>query len=651
MPPRDDAPDRHLLDFQEALKGRYSIHRELGRGGMGIVYLAQEVVLDRPVALKVLAPELARQPSFRERFLREARTAARLSHPHIVPIHAVDNVGGFVFFAMAYVDGETLGERIRGRGPLPAAEAARVLKQVAWALGYAHAQGVVHRDMKPDNILLEARTGRALVTDFGIAGAAGVDETVAGASEVAGTAEFMSPEQASGEAADGRSDLYSLGVVGHYALSGRLPFQGETPAATLALHLTREAPPIRSVAPETPTSLAKALDRCLAKNPNARFANGEELAAALGGVLERREVPAGIRSFIEETHSQASALIASAGIGTYGMAITVAGTISGGPPWWALAGAAAASLGLTGAPAAILVHKIRHLFRSGNDHDELLRVLADEVAERKRALDATRPVGGSRLDRWLRGLSWGGNAAFASGLLWLGWGPYVVSPVFWDVFTSGMVLSSTAGFGAALVSVVRGRRPSGVRGERWLRFWHSRLGRGLFKVGGVGIDAPALDAGYRPTEVAIGMAADRLFKELPTRLRREFADLPDVVAALEADADAARAQIEILAEVEGSGAGAASGRVDAVRGDGDVRASRAAAEARLAQVVAALESVRLQLIRMHAGIGGPAQLTQHLGDARALAADIERVVAGAREVDDILGIRRLLAEADTPTPV
>src|SRR6187397_943827 len=172
-------PSEDFLQLQAALAGEYSLQRELGRGGMGIVYLARDVHLDRDVAIKVLPPELGTAES-RERFVREARTAAGLSHPHIVPIHRVGEASPpgaagaatgtrFVFFVMSYVEGETLGERLRRDGPLPPAEAARVLREVAWALAYAHGRGIVHRDVKPDNILLEAGTGRALVTDFGIA--------------------------------------------------------------------------------------------------------------------------------------------------------------------------------------------------------------------------------------------------------------------------------------------------------------------------------------------------------------------------------------------------------------------------------------------------------------------------------------------------
>ncbi|MEO7648728.1 MAG: serine/threonine-protein kinase, partial [Gemmatimonadaceae bacterium] len=282
-----ETPNQEFLELQEALAGRYSLERELGRGGMGVVYLAREVRLDRPVALKLLPATFAAQRSLRERFLREARTAARLSHPHIVPIHAVDEIGDFVFMVMAYVEGTTLEQRIRDRGPLPSTDAARILREVAWALAYAHVQGVVHRDIKPANILLEAGSGRALVTDFGIAFVSDAPSLTSGA-EVLGTAEYMSPEQASGEPVDGRSDLYALGVVGYYMLSGSVPFAGPTVAATLARQITQVAPPLSSVAPEVPLPLAHAIDRCLAKEPGARFEGGEQLAEALGNALERR---------------------------------------------------------------------------------------------------------------------------------------------------------------------------------------------------------------------------------------------------------------------------------------------------------------------------------------------------------------------------
>src|SRR4051812_21098810 len=208
--------DAEFLDLQAALAGEYSLQRELGRGGRGVVYLARDVQLNRDVAIKVLPSHMASTAESRERFVREARTAAGLSHPNIVPIHRVGEAGGFVFFVMTYVEGETLGERLRRDGPLPPADATRVLREVAWALAYAHGRGVVHRDIKPDNILLEAGTGRALVTDFGIAH--GGDSAIAtDPGKIMGTAHFMSPEQAANQSLDGRSDLYSLGVVGFLA--------------------------------------------------------------------------------------------------------------------------------------------------------------------------------------------------------------------------------------------------------------------------------------------------------------------------------------------------------------------------------------------------------------------------------------------------
>lgn len=159
--------------LQTAVAGRYSLVREIGRGGMGIVFLARDVALDRPVAIKLLPPMLAGQPQLRERFLREARTVAQLAHPNIVPIHAVEEHHELVFFVMAYVDGETLGARVRRSGPIAPIEATRVMQEVAWALSHAHARGIVHRDVKPDNVMLEAESGRAIVTDFGIAAAGG----------------------------------------------------------------------------------------------------------------------------------------------------------------------------------------------------------------------------------------------------------------------------------------------------------------------------------------------------------------------------------------------------------------------------------------------------------------------------------------------
>jgi len=268
-----------------ALAGRFELRRELGRGGMGIVYLARETTLDRDVALKVLPPDLAARGDLKARFLREARTAAQLSHPNIVPVHAADDVQGFAYFAMGLVDGETLAQRIAVQGKLGPAEVVRILRDTAWALAYAHARGVVHRDVKPENIMLERGTGRVMVADFGIARREH-DAALTQDGEMLGTVHYMSPELIGGTAVDGRSDLYALGVVGFRLLSGRLPFDDAAPSAVLVAHATRPAPLLASVAADVPAALAAVIDRCLRKDPADRFATGEALAEALGAALD-----------------------------------------------------------------------------------------------------------------------------------------------------------------------------------------------------------------------------------------------------------------------------------------------------------------------------------------------------------------------------
>ena len=289
----DAPPFTERAALQRAVTGRYEVEREIGRGGMGIVYRARDLALERPVAIKLLPLELAAHRELRERFLREARTAAGLAHPHVVPIHLVEAHDDVVFFVMAYVDGETLTARVRRAGSLPPLDVARLLQEVAWALGYAHGRGIVHRDIKPDNILIEHATARTYVTDFGIARQAD-RATLTAAGVVLGTAQFMSPEQAAGESVDGRSDIYALGIVAYFTLTGRLPFDAPTVQATLAMQLTQAPPSLRAVRGDLPNRLVDIIDRCLAKDPAARFRSAEELAEALDGVATPSVEPAPI---------------------------------------------------------------------------------------------------------------------------------------------------------------------------------------------------------------------------------------------------------------------------------------------------------------------------------------------------------------------
>jgi len=262
----------------------YTLEGEVGRGGMGVVYRARDERLQRRVAIKVLPPELAFQSDIRARFTREAQTAARLSHPHIVPIHTVGEGEGLVYFVMGYVDGESVGGRIKRRGQLPVEEARRIMKETADALSAAHSMGVIHRDIKPDNILLEGTRGRVMVTDFGIAKALSQSSgaTLTGAGVAIGTPSFMSPEQAAGEKEiDGRSDLYSLGVVAYQMLTGELPFYAPTVAGILMKQITEPAPDLRAKRPDAPEDLALAVSRCLEKDPENRWPTADSLRRSL----------------------------------------------------------------------------------------------------------------------------------------------------------------------------------------------------------------------------------------------------------------------------------------------------------------------------------------------------------------------------------
>src|SRR5213594_951606 len=293
-----------LASLQAALADRYTIERELGRGGMATVYLAQDRKHHRQVAIKVLKPELAAALG-PERFLREIDTAARLNHPHILPLHDSGEAEGFLFYVMPYVEGESLRDRLSHEKQLPLGNALQIAREVADALSYAHSYDVVHRDIKPENILLEA--GHAVVADFGIAraitAAAGRNLTETGIA--LGTPGYMSPEQGAASArVDERSDIYSLGCVLYEMLAGEPPYTGASAQVVIAKRFTDPVPSVRRLREGIPPALDAAVSRALAKAAADRFATAAEFAGALAAPAQR----------VRDTGRRTSRLAARAGL-------------------------------------------------------------------------------------------------------------------------------------------------------------------------------------------------------------------------------------------------------------------------------------------------------------------------------------------------
>src|SRR5438309_4553205 len=301
-----------LARLQAALADRYTIERELGRGGMATVYLAQDRKHHRQVAIKVLKPELAAALG-PERFLREIDTAARLNHPHILPLHDSGEADGFLFYVMPYVEGESLRDRLTRERQLPVEDAVQIAREVADALSYAHSHDVVHRDIKPENILLEA--GHAVVSDFGIARAV----TAAAAGNLTetgialGTPGYMSPEQgaASGRV-DERSDIYSLGCVLYEMLAGQPPYTGPSAESIVRQHLAAAPPRVSAMRAAVPPAIEQAIVRALAKTPADRFATAAELVEALAAPTQRVRATGRRTSWLAAGAGLAATLVAAA---------------------------------------------------------------------------------------------------------------------------------------------------------------------------------------------------------------------------------------------------------------------------------------------------------------------------------------------------
>ncbi|MEO6877339.1 MAG: serine/threonine-protein kinase [Gemmatimonadaceae bacterium] len=629
--------DHEFIGLQQALAGEYSLERELGRGGMGIVYLAREVQLDRLVAIKVLPGTLAALPSVRERFLREARMAASLSHPHIVPIYRVGESDGFVFFVMAYVHGETLGERLRSRGPVSTAVGARLLREVTWALSYAHGRGIVHRDIKPDNILIEAETGRALVTDFGIALGAGANADEDG--RIMGTAHFMSPEQAAGELIDGRSDLYSLGVVAHLALSGQLPSDTESSTGATQPAMEVATSVARVPAAPIPRALGAVIDRCLHSSPGARFASGEELADALEGASApvRAKLPMALRVWTQAVDPLRPVYLAWSGVFTMGLL----SELRGGLPTDILAIIAFGLLPLV--PLSIFHARKTYLALSaGYTLRDLRAALSAWQNERREELafelDETESTWAKAM-RWVT-YSLVGGVAF---LFFDGMPHTLLAKIVTVSVIVGSIASVTASNALGVRMIARRVRPKLIGGIRAAMF-NSRIGEWAVRLLTPRKRKSISAVDFRPTEMALGLAVDELFAALPKAYREHLAELPMVVRSLEAHAEAARARIDEIAALMSIG-----GNHSPAPQAANLVANRDAAKAELASSVAALEAVRLDLLRLHGGAGDLRPITTVLKAAKELGDELNRLGGAQREEDNVL--RRPSFHLTPPTPV
>ena len=629
-------PDPLFLEFQLAVAGRYSIDREIGRGGMGVVFLAREVHLDRLVAIKLLPPEKSNLPGLRERFLAEARLAAKLSHPNIIPIHAVEQTGGFVYYVMSYVDGETLAQRVRTRGPLSASDGARVLREVAWALGYAHKQGLVHRDVKPDNILLETASGRTLVADFGIAAAMGS----ASSDGVSGTPEFMSPEQALGGEIDARSDLYGLGATAFFAFSGRLPFEGRSATEILARQVTEQAPPLASLGIVVPRKLTQLIDRCLAKDPTQRPQSADALAEHLGDALEqRRELPVALRVFVKRTGRINGGLHLIYSVALLPISLGVSATLGEAAAFATFAVGALAGIAAFGVSAA------RRMTALGFAQPDLAPAFKAELETTREERAAEHSRGPSIVER---GVGWAARvlATFSAVAIpittaaWLSAGPTLSLRAAVPVVQ--FIAEAAAVLGLSYVALLQLRRD--VDTEFWNYVWTGSIGREFFAIakrlhrGGPVASAMT----HRATELSLGMAAEQLYDSLPKASREALGELPDLLRRLQRDAQGLRERYDQLQD-----AIAESG--DAVAGAEyeSVRATRDLISTKLGDAVGALETIRLNLLRLHAGSATVEGLTTHLGIAADISDEIDRMIAASDDVESQL---RFPSEAE-PTPV
>lgn len=644
--------DRRFIELQQALIGIYSLERELGRGGMGVVYLAREVRLDRPVAIKVLHAELAARPDARLRILQEARTAARLAHPHIVSIYSVEERESLVYFVMALVDGETLGQRIRRRGPLPPDDAERVLREIGWALSYAHARGVIHRDVTLENVLLERGTGRALLVDFGLARES-ISENLA---PVIGTPAYLAPEVIRGAPADARADLYALGVVGYAALSGTVPFAAESAGAVLIKHLVQAPQPLAGKARDASARLIRAVEACLAKDPGDRPADAAAFLASLERASESFTIAPPLREWftrwerIRPVYALASPILA---VQTY---ILVTVYFTSGIATLLRGALVEIFLSLTLIPLGVqLAFELRELqrlraagFSLADIRTAIPRWRSDQARKRRR--DHLEPLAA----RVILDLTVFGAVLLAINLLitWpllfnLSIFPVAVRRYLEGMFYISPVIYLWTMIGVGIAFAAPGYRLSPTGRLRRLidGFWTSRFAAALARLSATRRrkQLSATATLHRPTELVLGLAIDDLWSVLPADLRSDLGDVPDLARTLQASAEEMREIINRLRASE-------SDLGDASDTGVDVGAARSALEERYRETVKTLEQLRLHLLRLLATRTRTIELTQQIASARELEAALSRDLAGHAAVRKLLQRQSRRSTRGTPAP-
>lgn len=478
--------DEVMYALQGALQGRYWLEQKLGEGGMGIVYLAWNPALERREALKILPPAIATEKR-RVRFLREAKVAARLTHDHIVPIYAVDTAGPFVYYTMQYIEGVTLEDRINGEGPLPVGEVTRILRDVAQALHYAHSRGVVHRDLKPNNILIAREGRRAYVTDFGLARVLS-ESALPGGGGTFGTCEYTSPEQAIGLPADPRSDVYALGVMGWVMATGQPLFDGK-PGEILRQHVTTPAPPLKVFGEHMDVTLSRAVALCLVKDPGARLQSAGELARELSQAPELAgDLKPALKEFVSrlQVHSRSAPGALFLGI----PALIVLGNALDKGTWSTAATGAAAVLAVIAAsPLVGAFLALRPLVQLGYGQADIVQAIEMERARQQREL--AKGWGKAARVQWKPGrvMLKVFGATLSLGLLAMLAG---IKGPFRLVFGSIVVGALGILVVGLLVTLVE-RQLNQLWGKRWLQLWKSPLGQWKVKLRRVSVGLPAAE--------------------------------------------------------------------------------------------------------------------------------------------------------------